>query len=351
LSKIVSKTEELKEKNFYQALQKSIQGRLEGQKESDDFFVAVSRVLASVKEVKKFTFLELSPSGQKLISPKFLYDKYVEIPSLWLGKTCEKGVEFFAQNMASQVCLELMGGDLMSILIKGAREEADVLLFVQVEGEDFLAQFDWESLERYLCGLYCHFKLRGTSISQDGLLTNRFGNTWELFSQMDEISYGKIPESRIEGGNDRYTLIGLDFTTLVSRALEQGELRFYWNRFIMDFIQGLETQKKLSFRAFLHSSSKVLLLVDNEQAENILSQTKAYCMRYPFWRYFEDADVVLGASLKPELQFVPMSPKAIESWAHTEHSSEATSVEKPKVKGKRKVITDGFFHPGSEQSM
>jgi len=354
LSQIVSKTEELKEKTFYQALQKSIQGRLEAQKQDDDFFIAVSRVLSGVKEVKKFSFLELSPSGQKLISPKFLFDKYVEIPSLWLGKTCEKGVEFFAQNMASQVCLELMGGDLMSLLIKGSKEEADVLLFVQVEGEEFLAQFDWESLERYLCGLYCHFQLRGTSHSKEGLsLSRTFGHSWELFSQLDEINFGKIPESRIEGGLDRYTLIGVDFSTLVSRALGQRELRFYWNRFIMDFVRGLETQKKLNFKSFLHSPSKILMLVEAEQSENVLAQTKAYGQRYPYWRYFEDADVVLGASLKPELQFVPMSPQAIETWATQALSADETETQAQAVqtKGKRKVITDGFFHPGSEQNM
>ena len=107
----------------------------------------------------------------------------------------------------------------------------------------------------------------------------------------------------------------------------------------------------MNFRSFVHGPQKLLLLVDADEAENILGQIKAYCLRYPFWRYFEDADVVLGSSLKPELRFIPMSPMAIETWAATESKVEEVEIVAAQKKGKRKVITDSFFHPGNEQSM
>ena len=309
LTHIVAKTEELKEKSFYESYLKSLQGRLEVEKEAEDFQTAVARVFAGVKEMRSFTFLELSPSGQKLISPKFQYDKYVEIPSLWLGKTCTKGIEFFAQNMASQICLEIMGGDLMSLQIRGRTEEPEMMVFIRVEGEEFLANFDWESFERYLSGLYCHFGWR--SLNEQGS-TQALGQSWDLYNILDDIKFGGLPESRVQGGYDRFSLVAIDFEELVERALNQEGMRFYWKKFYSDFMAGLETQKGISFRSFHHSPRFSFLLIDKESLDNDLAQIKNYCVRYPYWRYFEDADVVLGASLKPDVRLVPMAPQAIE---------------------------------------
>lgn len=344
LTHIVRKTEELKEKTFYQSYLKSLQGRLEVEKECEDFQTAVARVFSQVKEMRSFTFLELSPSGQKLISPKFQFDKYVEIPSLWLGKTCANGIEFFAQNMASQICLEIMGGDLMSLLIRGRREEPDMMIFIRVEGEEFLAHFDWESFERYLGGLYCYYGWR--SLNENGVAQN-LGQSWDLYHALDDIKYGGLPESRIQGGYDRFSLVGIDFHTLVGRALEQQGMRFYWKKFYTDFMAGLETQKGITFRSFHHSPRFSFLLVEKDNLENDLAQIKNYCVRYPYWRYFEDADVVLGASLKPDVRIVPMAPQAIERLVKESEpqTQDELVIEAPK---KRRKI---FYHPGNEQSM
>jgi hypothetical protein len=348
LSHIVKKTEELKEKTFYQSYLKSLQGRLEVEKDAEDFQTAVARVFSQVKELRSFTFLELSPSGQKLISPKFQFDKYVDIPSLWLGKTCPKGIEFFAQNMASQICLEIMGGELMSLLIRGRREEPDMMIFIRVEGEDFLANFDWESFERYLSGYYCYFGWR--SHNEEGLSSSR-GQSWELYNLLDEIKFGSIPESRVQGGYDRFCLVGIDFSILVERALGQEGMRFYWKKFYQDFVAGLETQKGISFRCFHHDTRHTFLLIEKDNLDNDLAQIKNYCLRYPFWRYFEDADVVLGASLKPDVRIVPMAPQAIERLVGEPVKTLVeigTSTSTPALAPAKKK---SFYHHGNDQSM
>lgn len=338
LSRIVEKTEELKEQNFYQSLLKSLQGRLEEQKEADDFQSAVARVFSHVKEFRSFTFLELNGSGQKLISPQFHFDKYIHIPSLWLGKTCDRGIEFFAQNMASQICLELMGGELMSLLIRGKKDQPDMMVFIRVEGEEFLSQFDWESMERYLSGLYCYFDLRslGSDKAEKGM-----GLSWELYQLLDEIKYGTLPESRVEGGYERYALISVDFSDLFNRALSQVDLRFFWQKFYRDFVNGLDTQKGVNFKPFYHSPRHSYFLIEKESLDRDFAAIKNYCTRFPFWRYFEDADIVLGASLKPEVKMVPMSPQAIER---------SILDESPKDDGPQ-ATTRTLFRPGPEATM
>ncbi len=340
LTRVVEKTEELKEQNFYHSLLKSLQGRLEEQKDAEDFETGVARVFSHVKEFKNFTFLELNGSGQKLISPQFHFDKYIHIPSLWLGKTCEQGIEFFAQNMASQICLELMGGELMSLLIRGKKDQPDMMIFIRVEGEEFLSQFDWESMERYLSGLYCYFDLRSLGSEKS---TQGMGLSWELYQLLDEIKFGALPESRIEGGYERYSLISINFNDLFNKALGQNEMRFFWQNFYRDFINGLDTQKGVEFRPFYHSPRNTFFLVEKESLDRDLVSIKNYCTRFPFWRYFEDADVVLGASLKPEVRIVPMTAQAIERLI-TEESPSRDEVASDHV-------GNTLFRPGPQVTM
>lgn len=340
---VVQKSEELKEKNFYNNFLKSLEGRFENEKGAEDFLTATSRVFATVKEFKRFTFLELSPSGQKLISPKFIFDKYQDIPSLWLGRTCRDGIEFFAQNMASQVCLEMMGGDLMSLLISGRRGNPDLMIFIQVEGEEFLSHFDWESFENYLSGAFCYYGWRNQKVED---LSNNRKQSWDLFHEMDDLKFAGLPESRLQGGYDRHGLIGVDFSHLVDRALAQSELRFYWKNFIQDFINGLEVQKKLSFTSYQHGVRHLFFRVEKEELEDCLKEINAYAMRFNYWRYFEDADIILGASLKPEVRIYPMAPQAIERILSKEEGSEVSS-----VSSALKTSDKFFIHPGSEQNM
>lgn len=343
LTAVVQKSEELKEKNFYHNFLKSLEGRFENEKGAEDFLTAASRVFATVKEFKRFTFLELSPSGQKLVSPKFIFDKYQDIPSLWLGRTCRDGIEFFAQNMASQVCLEMMGGDLMSLLITGRRGNPDLMIFIQVEGEEFLSHFDWEAFENYLSGAFCYYGWRNQKVED---LSNNRKQSWDLFHEMDDLKFGGLPESRLQGGYDRHALIGIDFSNLVNRALSQKDLRFYWKNFIQDFINGLEVQKKLTFTSYQHGVRHLFFRVEKDELEDCLKEMNAYAMRFNYWRYFEDADVILGATLKPEVRVYPMAPQAIEriiSESDQDHQLTAQASQK---------TSDKFFvHPGSEQNM
>lgn len=345
LTHVVERTEQLKEKQFYQSLLKSLQGRFELERDTEDFYVAAARVFSNVKEIRSFTFLELSPSGQKLVSPKFQYDKYTEIPSLWLGKACDKGIEFFAQNMASQICLELMGGELMSLMLRGKKDEPDLMVFLRVESEDFLAKFDWESLERYLSGFYCYFQLKNQGI---GNQTAALGSSWDLFDMLDEMKLGTLPESRVEGGFDRFALVSINFSALYERALKQKDLRFYWKRFYQNFLNGLETQKEISARVFHIDPKQTMLLINKDQLDKDLSAIKSYAMRFHYWRYFEDSDVVLGASLKPEVRVVPMAPQAVERLRESEF---VTSIEAQAEAAQQAEASKTFYHPGLEQNM
>jgi len=92
------------------------------------------------------------------MSPLSHVAKFRTIPSMWLGQSCLKGIELFAQNMANQVALDILGADIVSIQIKGDFDRPDKMLFLKAKNEFFYNHFDWNMFEAYLNGFYSSFK-------------------------------------------------------------------------------------------------------------------------------------------------------------------------------------------------
>lgn len=311
IGRIVASHEKAREQEFYDQLLKSIVGRFEIQKKSEDFYSACESVLASIKEIKQFSILELSHNGQKLLSPKLFHSKFCHIPSLWLGQCSNKGIEFFAQNMASQVALDMMGGDIMSLNIRDREENPRLIIFAKVEDEDFLTHFDWEFLERYLSGYLCQFLWKQDVYAEkDEMLWN----SWQLFSKLDQIRFGKIssdPEvTEGQRWEDEYTLLDINFSNLTSLVREKKMTRFYWNQFFQEFVTRMLNQKKLDAKICPMGVEHMALLVRTEDAMKSLNDIKNFVIRYPYWRYFEDADIVLSRNMKPEVKMLPLSKDA-----------------------------------------
>lgn len=338
ITQVVRVSETLKEKAFYHKLLRSIIARFENRKNENHFDLAVAGVFSSVNEIAEFTIFELTKSGQKLITSTMEHDKFVKVPALWLGKTCENGIEFFAQNMASQVCIDLMGGDLMSLCIQGIQESPDKLIIVKVKNEEVLQDFEWDVLESYLSGLYSQMKWR----TQMSLVKteSQYLAPWQLYSLLDQGINGKVSAAGERLGSDKYLIVDICFDSMLFE-INSRKLRFYWNEFITDFFAGVNRQKNIDFKLSFFGVNHAACLVETELAEEFFDFMKAYISRYSFWRYFDDAEVVLGKSLKPELKMIPSSIDA-----YSTHLTNQSFLEE-------EIPQDKFFAPGRapEQTM
>lgn len=297
ISRLIEQNESLKEKSYYHRLLNSYCQRFE-MRDAEDFFSACAQSLQSFKEVQEFAFLELSSNKQKLISPELNESKYRKIPALWLGQTCADGIELFAQNMASQVGVDLMGGELMSLSIKGAKENPEAMLFIRVEETQMLNFFEWDALERFLSGLYSTYQLRNSrSVTGPG----RWLSAWDLMSIIDEQLY----ENKEADGPQ---LINVEFSSLVNRIQEKNE-RFYWKNFFEDFINRLNAHVSEDFQVSPFGVDVLSFLVPKKEADSFFIQLKNYAARYPYWKYFANSDVALAQSLKPVVRMVPFSSR------------------------------------------
>ena len=180
----LQKIENHREKKFYNELLFNFCNEFEHQKSySDDFFEACENAFSRIDEICEFSYLELSRSGHKLQSPASGCVKMKKIPSLWLGHACMEGVEFFAQNMANQVVLDIMGSDLMCLMIKGAKKNPDKMVFVRVRDEEILNNFNWEFFENYLGGIYSHFL--SLNSQRPSVENGKIFEPWNLMGVLD----------------------------------------------------------------------------------------------------------------------------------------------------------------------
>ncbi|MBC7537867.1 MAG: hypothetical protein H7281_03545 [Bacteriovorax sp.] len=291
----------------YQSMVKSVCVQLEELRGESDFFRAVERVFHGIDEISEFALLELSFNGQKLISPISHVQKFRAIPSLWLGQACPKGIELFAQNMATQVAVEIMGGDLVSLLIKGNLSRPDKMMFIKAKNELFYNHFDWNMLEAYLNGFYASFR---NKLDSEPSVEKKFSSSFEAMSFLDQFLFGN---SARESDDKKalikldYRLIDVDLTSLVEVVLKKSNNRFFWAKFEKEFINKLEIQTRSDFRSFEFGVNHLAFLIESRDLDSFFDELKDFSSKFSYWKYFEESDGVLSQIVTPKVSMVPLS--------------------------------------------
>jgi hypothetical protein len=292
----------------YQSMVKNVCLEFEKYRFETDFFRALEKVFHGVDEIDEFAFLELSFNGQKLMSPISHVQKFRNIPSLWLGQACVSGIELFAQNMATQVAVDIMGGDLVSLLIKGSEGRVDKMIFIKAKNEIFFNNFDWNLLEAYLNGFYATFKNKlGAPINTE----RKFSTAFEAMGYIDQFLFGQtVSEVTANKTLNNMCLIDLDLSSLLQVVLKKGANRFFWARFSTEFINKLEIQSRTDFRFFEYGVGNIGFLVKANDLDVFFDQLKDFANRFQYWKYFEDTEGVLAQLIQPKVTMSPLSAHA-----------------------------------------
>lgn len=325
----------------YQSMVKNVCLEFEKYRFETDFFKALEKVFHGIDEIDEFAFLELSFNGQKLISPISHVQKFRNIPSLWLGQACVNGIELFAQNMATQVTIDIMGGDLVSLLIKGSEGTPEKMIFIKASNETFYNNFDWNLLEAYLNGFYATFKNKlNTPINTD----RRFSSAFEAMSYIDQFLFGQtVSEVTANKNLNDMRLVDLDLASLIQVVLKKGSNRFFWNRFSTEFINKLEIQSRTDFRFFEYGVGNIGFLVKASDLDVFFDQLKDFANRFQYWKYFEDTEGVLAQLIQPKVTMSPLSAHAyLSKVLKHEH-------EKENIKDQKKAWT--FVEPKTSLDM
>jgi hypothetical protein len=295
--------------NIYESLAREVIFEIRETAREKDFFESIEKVFQNVAAFESFSMVELSFNGQKLISPISQMKKFRAIPSLWLGQLCKDGIELFAQNMANQIALEVLGENVVSLLISGTATMPEKMIFIKATNEQCFNHFDWTLLENFLNGTYAHFKLR----SQTEINSNRhFSSMYEAFTFLDQFVFGSTigatDEKRLEKLD--YRLVNLDLSMLSEILIKKGTQRFYWKKFRDDFISKVELQTNVQFRLIENGVLDFGFLVEANQLDLFFDQLKELSTRFPFWKYFENSENIMFNELKPKVTMIPISAYA-----------------------------------------
>jgi hypothetical protein len=293
-----------REDHFFDRYLKDIFTAFETEKiRSVDFFSACESVFTELDDVSEFAFLELSANGQRLLSPESNSMKFVSIPSLFLGKSCRDGIEGFAQNMGSQVAVDLLGGEVMSLNIKGKKSNPDLIVYLKLNDNVLTEKLDWNALENYLNGVYASFNGEGKGVIKREA---RFISAWEAFTLFDK----QLKAAATGEIKNQFALLDIDLSDLISMARlgESGE--FYWKDFYQDFVARVVSSYPRELKFISMGVNNIGVLCEYVHLDQVMSHLKNVSLRFSYWKYFEKADALLAKSLRAEIKMIPASAEA-----------------------------------------
>ena len=300
---LLTKTREMSDQKIgYRQFMSTLAKDADSLKNKVDFFKAIEVFFDRIQEIDEFAFLELSFNGQKLISPLSSSAKFRMIPNLWLGSQSQNGIEPFAQNMAAQIVTEAMGGDLISLTIKGNNTNPDKMIFVKTRVDAFFQEFDWNLFEEFLNGIYASYLLRSI---KDRSSEKRQITTYEALQLFDQglfVGGGPLAQS---------DLALIDLSSLFDVIKKRKSTRFFFEKFYDDFIGRLETQTRIDFHLVEVSLKHWIFIVKSERFEDFYKDLKDFAQKFQYWKYFEDAEPFLTIDIKPRIRQVPMSSLAV----------------------------------------
>ena len=258
-----------------------------------DFNNSIESVLERCEWVQRYTILEPTINGQKLISPHLKGNKFKACPSLWLGREhSTNGIKQYAQNLAHQVVQDYLGDEFVTIAIRvSGYEHPHALIYMQVDN-DFRDNFDWSLFQSLVSGFYCR-SLLGETLRRSP--ERNYVSEWEFFELINRENLNEV-------GLSQSKVYVLDFDRLFQTIQDYGE--FHWKSFFDQFSSQLTAKLDCDFKySILHTSFMAFHIshVDAAAFENVIS---SFYKKFAYWRFFEDPDQVLAKDLSPRIRIL-----------------------------------------------
>ena len=145
-------------------------------------------------------------------------------------------------------------------------------------------------LEAYLNGFYASFK---NKIESQVSVSRQFSSSFEAMSFVDQFLFGQtsaeVEKNKALNGGVRvdYRLVDLDLTTLNQIIMKKGTQRFFWGRFLLEFVNKFEIQSRVDFRFFDFGTQHLGFVVKASDLDIFFDELKEFSSRFSYWKYFE----------------------------------------------------------------
>ena len=308
-AKLIGTVHDHKEKNDYHDQIINLVEELETQLPKKTFQQALSHVLDSWELANNFSMYEIAPNHKRLVSEPAMGMKYKALPSLWLGQIAETGIERYAEDMANQVAVDILGNNMATLRIAGAKRGADILLYLKVR-EEVIMTFNWGLLSRLISGVYRRNLLHKQN-EKESLKASRADkmelNAYELLTSLeDEFRTPNNLETRAL----THQLAAVTFADLLGTIKDRPHMKFDWRDFFEDFIYQIEREGHRDFHYSHAGPGVVYFFTSSDRYQKFFHDLTEVAKRFPYWRYFDDGATVLGLELAPDVKGLPFTPQA-----------------------------------------
>ncbi len=293
-AKVISEIFDIKNVTSQQQLALKIGQEVDKNLQKFNFLESLGIVFQAWQDVNKFSIYELNIRKERLISQPLLKSKYITLPSLYLGKKIEQGIEGFVSDMATQVSRDIMGKGIKTIKIKGEGQKVKMLLMLEVN-EDRFEGFSWSLFEMILSGIYSRTMI---GVQENIELKDEI-NSWDFFSTLDQMSK--------DGSQEQFRLAHISFDSLNNIVKTRPKNRFFWRAFYKEFT--FELNKIVAGNGFFSffGTRSLMLAIPQENAQESYGEIRRMIAAFPFYRFFEDGALVVSKEVAPSIRTVTAS--------------------------------------------
>ena len=294
LDKLVEKNQREAQESDYRRLLCGLVDAINEECRVHDFLESFGRVMERANFIEEYAVLELTPNGQKLISPRLKGQKYRSFPSLWLGIQDQEsvtGIQKYAQGMAGQVALDCLGDQIVTLGLQLHPGGSPQNLIYLKTTPDVREHMDWSLLESFLSGCYG----RWLFLQQDRSETmgSHWVSEWEFYDLLTATGEVESVPSH---------LLVLEFHKLVWARAQKGHDDFQWKRFFNEFSSQVDKRVRHDYFATSLGPWGMAFFV-SEGDRRVLEQSLLDVgQKFFYWRFFDDPDSILTLNLAPRLR-------------------------------------------------
>lgn len=260
------------------------------------FIDLLDNFLESWKLIKNFSLISLNESDQKLYSPASKSSKSVGLSAFWLAEPAYDGIHRLAKEALLTQAYEVMGVDVIVLEIKGVRDYAEMVLFLEVEDEKYSSIEDgyhWILLEQILNNLF-----KGAMISEgkNNQTQEKFIPVWSAFELLDHNA-----NLSTDTGDRLVNINFKDFNIFVTSKPMQP---FQWKSFMTDYLTGIQDLLKGACKISTFGTEHVLVFLPQEGLELRYQLLKEYVQKFEYWLYFDPQNILIPRETFPQTQLV-----------------------------------------------
>ncbi len=265
-------------------------------RDQESYLIALAKMFERWDTVTNYAFYTMNSTNQKLVAFDFTSRKYKMLPLLRLGKTCEDGIENFAQEMAYQVAFDEMGVTTVALRIEGANKNPDIICFISFQSGEFSKinnQYHWNLFEVLLSNVYRKMILQDF----DEHVETQFLPVWDFLNFLDEES----------SDGDEYKFINVDLCRMNHFISKNPSQKFYWKTFFSDFLISLSKSAGDGSKLSTFGTMGILLAIPSAEIEKRVHGIKEVVSKFEYWGYFADSKLVIPHYIYPEASLIPAS--------------------------------------------